>query len=89
MPPIAGIYIADYYFVSGKEHYKNSVDSSVPGIGVPAFIAWGFSIVVAVATTKDIFILTTIPACDSLLSALISYVILQKLKTPNTLLDSA
>ncbi len=74
IPPIAGIYIADYFFVH-KRNYDVSSLRKQPAIAYPAFIAWLIASVVAWLTTNDFFTLTSIPACDAIVIAFILYLV--------------
>lgn len=74
IPPIAGIYIADYFFVH-KRNYRVENLALQPTIAYPAFIAWLVATVVAYGSANGWFSLTTIPACDSILVAFFLYLI--------------
>jgi len=74
IPPIAGIYIADYFFVH-KRNYSLASLATQPPIAWPAFIAWGLGGGVAYMTTSGWFMLTSIPACDAILVAFFAYLI--------------
>lgn len=76
IPPIAGIYIADYFFVH-KRRYETKNLLRQSKISYPAFIAWLGSSLIAYATEYQVFTLTSIPACDSILLAFGLY-LLQK-----------
>ncbi len=72
IPPIAGIYIADYFFVH-KRNYEVSSLKKQPAIAYPAFIAWIIAALVAYLTTYELFTLTSIPACDAIVVAFVLY----------------
>lgn len=69
IPPIAGIYIAHFFFSCGNS--KRAVSSA-------AVISWVAASLMAMATSSDLFTLTYIPALDSLLVAVILYVVIAK-----------
>lgn len=72
IPPVAGIYIADYFFVH-RRNYRVAALATQPKIAYPAFIAWVSATTVACLTTYDIFVLTSIPACDAMIVAFAVY----------------
>lgn len=72
IPPIAGIYIADYFFVH-KRNYEIRNLKKQPAIAYPAFIAWFIAAFVAYLTTYELFTLTSIPACDAIVVAFVLY----------------
>jgi len=72
IPPIAGIYIADYFFVH-KRNYAVENLKKQPAIAYPAFIAWLTASVVAYLTTNDYLTLTSIPASDAIIIAFVLY----------------
>lgn len=78
IPPIAGIYIADYFFVHNRNYQVENL-ARQPKIAYPAFIAWVLATLVAWMTTKGIFTLTTIPACDAVLTAFVLYLLDSKI----------
>ncbi len=69
IPPVAGIYMAHFFFVGVNS--KRAVSSA-------AIISWVVASLMAMATSSGLFILTYIPALDSLLVAVILYVIIAK-----------
>ncbi len=72
IPPIASIYIADFFVVRrGIIDVTTWVD--LPAFRVPALVAWGLAVGVALLTTNHVITITTIPACDSILAALTLY----------------
>ncbi|OFA29247.1 hypothetical protein BAE46_14085 [Glaciecola punicea] len=77
LPPIAGIYISDY-FITEKTSIINSSGPHIKNIPVIPFVVWILAIVVAFSTEREVFILTTIPALDSFLLTCISYPLLLK-----------
>lgn len=79
VPPIAGIYMADFFLLR-RGNYRLERLAAVGRINTPAFIAWGLAIAVAVSSSRDIIVVTTIPACDAILFASASYLLLMKVK---------
>jgi cytosine permease len=74
IPPVAGIYIADYFFVHNR-NYELANLKKQPAIAYPAFIAWIIASTVAYLTTNDFFTLTSIPACDAVVVSFILYLL--------------
>ncbi len=66
IPPIAGIYIADYFFIH-QRHYRVDDLARRPKIAYPAFAAWLLASIVAY--------LTSIPACDAIALAFVLYLL--------------
>lgn len=69
IPPVAGIYIAHFFF------------SCVPSknqISVPAILSWVVASGTAFSTSSGLFVLTGIPAVDSLLTAMVCYVLISR-----------
>ena len=77
IPPIAGIYLADFYFVSNKRYDLLKL-KKVPAIHIEAFLAWLLGICIASMTSRDIITLTTIPSCDAVLTAFAVYILQKK-----------
>ncbi|MCR8924222.1 cytosine permease [Dasania sp. GY-MA-18] len=77
--PVAAIYVADFFLVN-RGHYAQRHCDSVPAISWPAISAWLLGILVAFVSSEGAIRLTTIPACDSFLSAVIIYVLLMAFK---------
>jgi len=74
IPPVAGIYIADYFFVH-KRNYRLENLEIQPAIAWPAFIAWIVATVAAYLSTNGWFTLSTIPSCDAILVAFFVYLL--------------
>lgn len=77
IPPIVGIYLADFYFIRNKQYDLLKL-KQVPAINIEAFIAWLLGISVASMTSRDIISLTTIPSCDAVLTAFSVYILQKK-----------
>ncbi len=78
IPPIAGIYLADFFFVRNK-HYDLQELQMIPAIHGKAFVAWLLGIAIASMTLKDFFSLTSIPSCDAMLTAFFVYILQNKM----------
>ena len=76
-PPVAGIYIADFFFYR-RNGYQESVLAQESQIKVLTFAAWIIGAAVGFMTVKGLFTLTTIPSVDSILVACIAYAILSR-----------
>ncbi len=76
-PPIAGIYVADFFFVRGQDYDTASLRSEPP-VSYPAFIAWVGASAVAQATASEVFTMTSIPSCDTILVSFGLYLFLRK-----------
>jgi cytosine permease len=77
IPPIAGIYVADFFFVRGQDYDTASLRSEPP-VSYPAFIAWVGASAVAQATASEVFTMTSIPSCDAILVSFGLYLFLRK-----------
>ncbi|PCI32478.1 MAG: hypothetical protein COB54_06980 [Alphaproteobacteria bacterium] len=69
IPPVAGIYISHFFFSCAK---------STSRIALPAIAAWVLASGTALATSSGLFTLTTIPALDALLIAMVFYALMTK-----------
>lgn len=78
IPPVAGIYVAHFYFVAGRR-YDVAVLSALPAVRWRAFAGWGVGAGVGYLGAYGGFTLTTIPALDSLLVSGALYLVLQHL----------
>ena len=77
IPPIAGIYLVDFYFLRGRSYRVDELEQ-IQSLNLFALFAWCAGILVAALTTLGIFVLTGIPACDSLLVAAALYAVLER-----------
>jgi cytosine permease len=78
IPPFASIYVVDFFFV---RHQRYDV-ATLPGaaaFGWPALISWGMASGTAWLTTFEGWTLTSQPTVDSLLVALVAYLVLHRL----------
>lgn len=71
-PPIGGIYLIDYFVLRGGVYAMEDLQHG-RRINLAAFIAWVGGSTVGLATTYGDYMLTTVPAIDSLLIAGIIY----------------
>lgn len=69
IPPVAGIYISHFFFSCAK---------STSRIALPAIAAWVSATGTALATSSGLFTLTTIPALDALLIAMVFYALMTR-----------
>ena len=73
IPPVAGIYLVDYFVVRGRDLYADRRAVDVSPFNPAAFAAWLLATAAGAGTASDWFALTRIPACDSLLVAGLLY----------------
>lgn len=69
IPPVAGIYLADYFVLRSRA-------LKAPGVGsirFSAFVVWAVATGLGFATAEGWIRLTSIPACDSFLAAAVLY----------------
>lgn len=76
-PPVAGIYIADF-FLYRQNGYQESVLTQEAPIKVLTFVAWIAGAAVGFMTVKGLFTLTTIPSVDSIVVACVAYALLSR-----------
>jgi cytosine permease len=74
VPPIAGIYLADYYLVDRSRYENDSVD--LPAVRWPAIVAWAVACAISYATTNGLLDGTGMPAADSLLVGFFLFLVL-------------
>ena len=84
IPPIAGIYLADYFVVKGFRAYSEAADPAERAVSPAAFAAWIVATAVGAVTARDLFSVTHIPACDSFLTAVAVYWVAHRLFRPGT-----
>nr|WP_240946267.1 cytosine permease [Pseudomaricurvus alkylphenolicus] len=68
IPPVAGIYIADFYILNGGK-YRPFSHSTMAGIRYPSIVAWSLACAAGYASLNDLYVLTTVPALDSVIVA--------------------
>jgi cytosine permease len=75
IPPIAGIYIADFFIVRRGAYASEAVERQV-NIAWPAFVAWGMAAAVGISAAQGIITLSRVAAIDAIATAFIAYVAL-------------
>ena len=78
IPPVAGIYLCDYFLLRGRDAYAGRTSVLIPSISLSAFTAWVLASAIGFATASGWVSLTGIPACDSFLSAAVLYYAINK-----------
>jgi cytosine permease len=78
LPPIAGIYLVDY-FVFSKRVYAVALLNARKSVNPTAFAAWGLSSFIGYLASGDKIHLTGVPAVDAIFSAGILYFAFNKL----------
>ena len=74
VPPIAGIYVTDYFLRRGN--YNIDAIRSEPGVRYSAVAGWGSGVAGAFLSAGGQIVVTGIPACDSVaLSALVFWLL--------------
>lgn len=87
IPPLASIYVADF-FVVRQQRYDLDALAQSGAFGWPALVSWALASLVAWMTTFAGWTLTTQPTLDSLLVALVAYLLLQRLTRVSTVAPS-
>ncbi len=75
IPPIAGVYITDFYLLRGRTYNVDDLPS-LPAVCPWAVTAWVCGIGIASLTSKGFFTLSSIPAIDSITTASVIYLAL-------------
>ncbi|MBW7835332.1 MAG: cytosine permease [Sphingomonadales bacterium] len=78
IPPIAGIYIADFFFLRHGD-YRLEMLSSQSRVNKAAFAAWLMASLIGYGSAHDLIPNSSIPACDSMAAAFVLYLVLKKL----------
>lgn len=73
IPPVAGIYLADYFIVKGSRAYFDPADPLERAVNPAAFAAWLAATMVGAITARGWLSVTLIPACDSFLASVVLY----------------
>jgi len=81
IPPIAGIYVADFFLVRGQRYELEALYARQP-YSIPAFAVWVIAIAVAYATSKDLFEITGMAALDSIGVAFFLYALVMRFSKP-------
>jgi len=79
IPPIAGIYIADFFFIK-RRCYDLEMLAWYENVNTIAFAAWLVASLAGYAAANGILRGSSIPACDSIIIAFASYLALMKLR---------
>jgi cytosine permease len=79
VPPVAGIFIADY-FVVDKENYHVSSPEKSATVNPKAFAAWLAGSLTGYATTTALLKISGIPSVDAIIVACLLYIILSRLR---------
>jgi cytosine permease len=77
LPPVAGIYIAHYFFIS-RGNYSEQALRETPAFRPEALAAWFIACLLGYATLHDYVTLTTVPAMDSLIASGFFFYVLKK-----------
>ena len=72
IPPVAGIYLADFFLVRGRK-YELQALATVNSINFMAFTAWIMGIAIAFSTSREVFSLTGIPSIDAIAVSFLLY----------------
>lgn len=78
VPPIAGIYVADFFMRKGR-YEVNTLDAGL-GVRFPALIGWAGGILAAFLSARGTITMTGIPACDSLLLSAALFFLVARLR---------
>jgi cytosine permease len=78
IPPIAGIYIADFFFLRHGD-YRLEMLSTQARVNKAAFAAWLMASLIGYGSAHDLIPNSSIPACDSMAAAFVLYLALKKL----------
>src|SRR5699024_49171 len=83
VPPIGGVYLADYFFLNKQDFSFEKIDTS--NLRIYSLVAWLLASFVSFLSTPTpagigLFNLTTIPAMDGFIVAIILQVIFEKLR---------
>ena len=72
IPPVAGVYMADFYIVRNQD-YSNDVLESVQAFHPAGFVAWILGSLLAYLSNQGVLTLTTVAAIDAIVCAFITY----------------
>ncbi|PTR28003.1 cytosine permease [Pseudomonas sp. GV085] len=87
IPPLASIYVADFFVVRQQRYDIDALKQSC-AFGWPALISWALASAVAWMTSFEGWTLTSQPTLDSLLVALVAYLVLHRLTPVSTVVPS-
>lgn len=77
--PVAGIYVVDFFLLKRCRPYDVSRLSSIDSVNWAAIVAWGFGIWASILSAEMGISLTTIEACDAVLSSMVVYGVMSEL----------
>lgn len=72
IPPIAGIYLADFFLIR-RQRYDEAALETMPAVSWPAFAAWILAVAIALFSARQGIRLTGVPACDAIIIASVTY----------------
>ncbi|MCZ0939510.1 MAG: cytosine permease [Caldilineaceae bacterium] len=75
--PIAGVYIADFFLLSGSAYRLEHLPARPP-VGYSALLAWIAGTSVAAAANQGLLALTTVPAADGMITAFVLHAMLSR-----------
>lgn len=78
IPPVAAIYLTDYFAVSGRRYVPEML-AQRPRLSVAAFLSWGLAVAVGAGASAGWYRLTGIPAIDAMLAAGLFHLLLSRL----------
>jgi cytosine permease len=87
IPPLASIYVTDFFVVRQQRYDIDALKQSC-AFGWPALISWALASAVAWMTSFEGWTLTSQPTLDSLLVALVAYLVLHRLTPVSTVVPS-
>ncbi|MCY3604890.1 MAG: cytosine permease [Gammaproteobacteria bacterium] len=75
--PIAGVYIADFFLLSGSDYGLERL-AARPPVGYSALFAWIAGTGTAAAANQGLLALTTVPAADGMITAFLLHAVLSR-----------
>jgi len=87
IPPLASVYVTDFFVVRHQRYDIDALKQS-SAFGWPALISWALASAVAWMTSFEGWTLTSQPTLDSLLVALVAYLVLHRLIPVSTAVPS-
>jgi cytosine permease len=77
IPPLAGIYLVDFYRLH-RSRYELHTLASQPPVNWRAYLAWVCGILAGLLSSESLLQITTVPACDAMLTGGLSYWVLNR-----------
>lgn len=77
--PVAGVYIADFFFLRKQQRYEAQLS---PKVSWSALLAWSSGLLVSLGSQAELLVFTGIQALDAALAAMIVYLVLKRLVPP-------